>query len=50
MPLQEINESQENSSENSNTEEEIDINKITPKLYRIIKQFAPFGPKNRTPN
>tara|TARA_B000000532_G_scaffold244255_1_gene243573 strand:- start:24355 stop:26034 length:1680 start_codon:yes stop_codon:yes gene_type:complete len=29
---------------------EIDINKITPKLYRIIKQFAPFGPKNRTPN
>ena len=24
---------------------EIDINEITPKLYRIIKQFAPFGPK-----
>ena len=29
---------------------EVDINEITPKLYRIIKQFAPFGPKNRTPN
>ena len=29
---------------------EIDINEITPKLYRIIKQFAPFGPKNRAPN
>tara|TARA_B100000674_G_scaffold57015_1_gene39709 strand:- start:14876 stop:16579 length:1704 start_codon:yes stop_codon:yes gene_type:complete len=29
---------------------EIDINEITPKLYRIIKQFAPFGPKNRIPN
>ena len=28
---------------------EIDINDITPKLYRIIKQFAPFGPKNRKP-
>ena len=29
---------------------EIDINEITPKLYRIIKQFAPFGPNNKTPN
>ena len=29
---------------------EIDIKNVTPKLYRIIKQFAPFGPKNRTPN
>lgn len=28
---------------------EIDIDDVTPKLYRIIKQFAPFGPKNRTP-
>ena len=29
---------------------EIDIDDVTPKLYRIIKQFSPFGPKNRTPN
>jgi len=29
---------------------EIDIDDITPKLYRIIKQFSPFGPNNRTPN
>ena len=28
---------------------EISINDITPKLFRIIKQFAPFGPKNRPP-
>ena len=29
---------------------EIDIDEVTPKLYRILKQFAPFGPKNRSPN
>ncbi len=29
---------------------EIDIDEVDDKLYRIIKQFAPFGPKNRTPN
>lgn len=29
---------------------EIDINKITPKLFRIIKQFSPFGPNNKIPN
>lgn len=28
---------------------EIDINDINYKLYNIIKQFAPFGPKNRAP-
>ncbi|MFH4965925.1 single-stranded-DNA-specific exonuclease RecJ [Gaetbulibacter sp. M235] len=27
----------------------IDLNDITPKFYRIIKQFAPFGPGNMTP-
>ena len=27
----------------------IDINDITPKLMRIIRQFAPFGPGNMTP-
>ncbi len=28
---------------------EIDLADITPKLYRILKQFAPFGPGNRQP-
>ncbi|PRX56788.1 single-stranded-DNA-specific exonuclease RecJ [Flagellimonas meridianipacifica] len=28
---------------------EIELNEITPKLYRILKQFAPFGPGNMTP-
>ncbi len=27
----------------------IELNSITPKFYRIIKQFAPFGPGNMTP-
>ena len=27
----------------------ININEITPKFYRILKQFAPFGPGNMTP-
>jgi len=27
----------------------IEINQITPKLMRILKQFAPFGPGNMTP-
>ena len=27
----------------------IDLKEITPKFYRIIKQFAPFGPGNMTP-
>ena len=32
-----------------NIDKEIDINLIDAKLYRIIKQFAPFGPKNNPP-
>ncbi len=28
---------------------EIGLNEITPKLLRILKQFAPFGPGNRNP-
>ena len=27
----------------------IDINDITPKLTRLLKQFEPYGPQNRTP-
>lgn len=28
---------------------QIDLNEITPKFYRILKQFAPFGPGNMAP-
>lgn len=28
---------------------EIDLDSITPKFFRILKQFAPFGPNNMTP-
>lgn len=28
---------------------EVPLSQITPKFIRILKQFAPFGPKNRTP-
>ena len=28
---------------------EIDFEAITPKFYRILKQFAPFGPQNMSP-
>ncbi|GAA3643420.1 single-stranded-DNA-specific exonuclease RecJ [Flavivirga jejuensis] len=28
---------------------EINLNHITPKFYRVLKQFAPFGPNNMTP-
>jgi len=28
---------------------EIDLKDITPRFYRILKQFAPFGPGNMTP-
>ncbi len=28
---------------------EVDFHQITPKLYRIIQQFAPFGPQNMKP-
>src|SRR5690554_1257977 len=31
------------------TDAMIDLNDITPKFYRILKQFAPFGPGNMTP-
>ncbi len=27
----------------------INLDEITPKLYRILQQFEPFGPQNRTP-
>ncbi|MDD3740763.1 MAG: single-stranded-DNA-specific exonuclease RecJ [Bacteroidales bacterium] len=32
-----------------NADLEIEIKDITPKFYRILKQFAPFGPENMTP-
>lgn len=28
---------------------ELNLNQITPKFYRILKQFAPFGPGNMSP-
>ncbi|WP_303318781.1 single-stranded-DNA-specific exonuclease RecJ [Flavivirga abyssicola] len=28
---------------------QMDLNQITPKFYRVLKQFAPFGPNNMTP-
>ena len=28
---------------------EINLDQVTPKFYRILKQFAPFGPGNMTP-
>lgn len=28
---------------------EINLDQITPKLFRILQQFEPFGPQNRTP-
>lgn len=27
----------------------INLDEVTPKLYRILQQFEPFGPQNRTP-
>jgi len=30
-------------------DKEITLQEITPKFYRILKQFAPFGPKNMSP-
>jgi single-stranded-DNA-specific exonuclease len=29
---------------------QIELEEVNDQLYRIIKQFAPFGPQNRTPN
>jgi single-stranded-DNA-specific exonuclease len=30
-------------------DEELDLKEITPKFFRILKQFAPFGPENLAP-
>ncbi|WP_046754999.1 single-stranded-DNA-specific exonuclease RecJ [Kordia jejudonensis] len=30
-------------------DKEIELKEITPKFYRILKQFAPFGPQNMSP-
>jgi len=30
-------------------DQEIELSEITPKFYRILKQFGPFGPKNMKP-
>ncbi len=30
-------------------DQELNLNDITPKFYRILKQFAPFGPGNMSP-
>ncbi|MFD2724870.1 single-stranded-DNA-specific exonuclease RecJ [Hyunsoonleella rubra] len=30
-------------------DKQIDLKDITPKFYRILKQFAPYGPNNMTP-
>ena len=30
-------------------DEKIELAEITPKFYRILKQFAPFGPANKQP-
>ena len=32
-----------------NIDAQIELRQITPKLMRIIRQFAPFGPGNMTP-
>ena len=32
-----------------NIDMELELKEITPKFYRILKQFAPFGPENMTP-
>jgi single-stranded-DNA-specific exonuclease len=32
-----------------NVDMELELKDITPKFYRILKQFAPFGPENMTP-
>jgi single-stranded-DNA-specific exonuclease len=30
-------------------DDEVDLTDLTPKFYRILKQFAPFGPRNMKP-
>src|SRR5690606_42165754 len=32
-----------------NIDAQINLNDITPRFYRVLKQFAPFGPGNMTP-
>jgi single-stranded-DNA-specific exonuclease len=32
-----------------NIDAELNLNDITPKFYRVLKQLAPFGPQNMTP-
>jgi len=32
-----------------NIDANIDLNEITPKFFRILKQFQPFGPENHSP-
>ncbi len=32
-----------------NIDSEIELEEITPKFYRVLKQFAPFGPGNMSP-
>lgn len=32
-----------------NIDAELDLNRITPRFFRILKQLAPFGPENMTP-
>ena len=39
----------ENLSKEIEVDAEIELGDITPKLLRILKQFAPFGPGNRAP-
>lgn len=31
-------------------DEEIDLSEVNPKFYKVLKQFAPFGPMNMKPN
>ena len=41
--------SKESETKTISIESHIELNEITPKFYRILKQFAPFGPGNSIP-
>ncbi len=41
--------SKESETKTISIEGHIELNEITPKFYRILKQFAPFGPGNAIP-
>ena len=41
--------SKESETKTISIESHIELNEITPKFYRILKQFAPFGPGNSMP-